>query len=170
MDSVTIQVPVIDPEKSHDLLEVIKEALAGLGDTLGLLLLSQGSVLCSSSCSLGPFRKLGGQLMPSCPCTRPLSSLPLGQIWCRSSPLGRMTSMSRLRTLLVPGCGGFRTNFTRALEVPSRSSMAVESSSTALVLCPTTDPSPLWVSLDPGWEGKGYRVRGLGLGGKETWT
>ena len=78
--------------------------------------------------------------------------------------------MSRLRTLLVPGCGGFRTGFTRALEVPSRSSMAVESSSTALVLCPTADPSPLWVSLDPGWEGKGYRVRGLGLCCKETWT
>ena len=78
--------------------------------------------------------------------------------------------MSRLRTLLVPGCDGFRTDFTRTLEAPSRSSMAVESSSTALVLCPTADPSPLWVSLDPGWEGKGYRVRGLGLGGKETWT
>ena len=170
MDSVTIQVPVLDPEKSHDLLEVIKEALAGLGDTRGLLFLSQGSVLCSSSCSLGPFRKLGDQLVPSCPSTHPLSFLPLGQIWCRSSPLGRMTSMTRLRTLLAPGCGGSRTDFTRALNAPSRSSMAVESSSTALVLCPTADPSPLWVSLDPGWEGKGYCVRGLGLCSKETWT
>ena len=42
MDSVTIQVPVLDPEKRHELLEVIKEALAGPGDTRGLLLLPQG--------------------------------------------------------------------------------------------------------------------------------
>ena len=143
--------------------------MTGLGDTQGLLLLSQGSVLCSSSCSLGPFRRLGDQLMPSCPSMHPLSYLPLGQLWCRSSPLGRMTSMSRLRTLLVPGCGGFRTDFTRALEAPSRSSIAVESSSSALVLCPATDPSPLWVSVDLGWEGKGYCVRGLGLCCKDTW-
>ena len=137
--------------------------MTGLGDTQGLLLLSQGSVLCSSSCSLGPSRKLGDQLMPSCPSMRPLSCLPLGQIWCRSSPLGRMTSMSRLRTLLVPGCDGFRTDFTRTLEAPSRSSMAVESSSTALVLCPTAGPSPPWVSLDSGWERKGLHSQGLKL-------
>ena len=170
MDSITIQVPVLDPEKSHDLREVIKEALAGLGDTRGLLFLSQGSVLCSSSCSLRPFSRLGYQIVLSCLSTHPLSCLPLGQIWCRSSPLGRMTYLTRLRTLLAPGCGGSRTDFTRALNAPSRSSMAVESSSTALVLCPTADPSPLWVSLDPGREGKGYCVRGLGLCSKETWT
>ena len=151
-------------------LQSQSKAVADLGHTRGLLLLSQGSVLSSSSCSLGPFRKLGDQLVPSCPSTCPLSCLPLGQIWCRSSPLGRMTSMTRLRTLLAPGCGGFRTDFTRALDAPSLSSMAVESSSTALVLCPTADPSPLWVSLDAGWEGKGYRVRGLHLCSKETWT
>ena len=144
MDSITIQVPVLDPEKSHDLLEVIKEALAGLGDTRGLLFLSQGSVLCYSSCSLGPFRKLGDQLVPSCPSTHPLSCLPLGQIWCRSSPLGRMTSMTRLRTLPAPGCAGSRTDFRGSREAPSCSSMV------ALVLCPTAGPSPLWVSLDPG--------------------
>ena len=144
--------------------------MAGLGDTRSLLLLSQGSILCSNSCSLGPSRRLGDQLMPSCPSTCPLSCLPLGQIWCRYSPLGRMTYMTRLRTLLIPGCGGFKTNFTRALEFPSLSSMAVESSSTALVLCLTADPSPLWVSLDLGWEGEVYRVRGLGLCCKDTWT
>ena len=125
-------------------LQSQSKAVADLGHTRGLLLLSQGSVLSSSSCSLGPFRKLGDQLVPSCPSTRPLSCLPLGQIWCRSSPLGRMTSMTRLRTLLAPGCAGSRTDFRRSREAPFRSSMA------ALVLCPTAGPSPLWVSLDPG--------------------
>ena len=144
--------------------------MAVLGDPRGLLLLVQGPVLSPSSCSLAPFKRLEDQPVSSCPSTRPLSCLLLGQIWCQSSPLGRMTYMTRLRTLLVPGCGGFRTDFKRALEVPSLSSMAVESSSTAWVLCPTADPSPLWVSLDPGWEGKGYRVRGLGLCCKETWA
>ena len=144
--------------------------MAGLGHTRGLLLLSQGSVLCSSSCLLRPFSRPGYQIVLSCLSTHPLSCLPLGQIWCRSSPLGRMTYLTRLRTLLVSGCGGFRTDFTRALEAPSCSSIAVESSSAALVLCPATHPSPLWVSLDPGWEGKGYCVRGLGLCSKETWT
>ena len=43
--------------------------------------------------------------------------------------------------------------------------MAVESSSTVLVLCPTAYPSPPWVSLDLGWGrevGEGFRARGLG--------
>ena len=78
--------------------------------------------------------------------------------------------MTRLRTLLVPGCGGFRTDFRRALEVPSLSSITVESSSTTLVLCCIADLSPLWMNLDPGWEGKCYGLRGLGLCCKETWT
>ena len=134
--------------RSH--LQSQSKAMADLGHTQGLLLLSQGSVLCSSSCSLGAFRKLGDQLMPSCPSLHPLSYLPLGQLWCRSSPLGRMTSMTRLRTLLAPDCAGSRTDFRRSQEAPCHSSMAVESSNTALVLCPTSGPSPLWVSLDPG--------------------
>ena len=71
--------------------------------------------------------------------------------------------MNRLRTLGIPGCGGSRTTLTRALEAPSLSSMAVESSSTALVLCPTADPSPLWVSLDPGWEGEVLQSKRPGL-------
>ena len=69
--------------------------------------------------------------------------------------------MTRLRILLAPGCAGSRMDFRRSWEAPSRSFMAVESSSTALVLCPTASPSPLWVSLDPGLEwGKGYRAKG----------
>ena len=71
--------------------------------------------------------------------------------------------MIRLRTLRVPGCGGSRTDFTRALEAPSLSSMAVESSSTALVLCPTADQSPLWVSLYPGWAGEVLQSKRPGL-------
>ena len=92
----------------------------------------------------GSLQEASDQLVPSCPSTRPLSCLPLGQIWCRSSPLGRMTSMTRLRTLPAPGCAGSRTDFRGSREAPSCSSMA------ALVLCPTAGPSPLWVSLDPG--------------------
>ena len=71
--------------------------------------------------------------------------------------------MTRLRTPLAPGCTGSRTDFERPRDSPSRSSTAVESSSTALVLCPTAGPSPPWVSLDPGWEGEGLHNKGLGL-------
>ena len=71
--------------------------------------------------------------------------------------------MTRLRTLGVPGCGGSKTDFTRALEAPSISFMAMESSSTALVLCPTADPSPLWMSLDSGWEGEVLQSKRPGL-------
>ena len=42
------------------------KAIAGLGDTRGLLLLAQGSVLYPNSWSLGPCRKLGDKLAPSC--------------------------------------------------------------------------------------------------------
>ena len=71
--------------------------------------------------------------------------------------------MTRLRTLGVPGCLGSRTDFTRALVVPSLSTMAVESSSTALVLCPTADPSPRWLSLDPGWKREVLQSKRPGL-------
>ena len=51
----------------------------------------------------------------------------------------------------------------RAVEALFCSSMAVESSSTALVLCPTTDLSPLWLSLNPGMEVEGLQGKGPGL-------
>ncbi|XP_045872019.1 2-acylglycerol O-acyltransferase 2 isoform X1 [Meles meles] len=67
-----------------------------------------------------------------------------GQLWCRSSLSGRMNSLTRLRTLLAPGCAGSRTGCRRSWASPSRSSTAVVSSSTALVSYPTASPSPLW--------------------------
>ena len=48
------------------------KAVVGLENTQGLLILSQGFVLCSSSCSLGPCSRLCGQLLA--PPTRSLLS------------------------------------------------------------------------------------------------
>lgn len=88
--------------------------------------------------------------------------LSLGYLWCQSSPLGRMSYFTKLRTVLAPGCAGSRTGCKRSCVFPFRSSMAAVSSSTALVFYPTAGPSPLWVSQDPGGERGGYRERGLG--------
>lgn len=95
-----------------------------------------------------------------------------GQLWCQSSPLGRMTYLTKLRTLLAAGCAGPRTGCRRSWVFPSRSSMAVASSSTALVSCPTAGPSPLWVSQDPSWEQVGYRKTGWAVSceGTQGWA
>lgn len=87
---------------------------------------------------------LGASHMPSLLC------IPPGQIWYQFSPSGRMIYMTKLRTLMAPGCAGSRTGCRRSWVSPSRSSTAVASSSTPLVFYPTAGPSPLWVSQDPG--------------------
>lgn len=79
--------------------------------------------------------------------------LPPGQLWCPFSPLGRMNCLTRLITLLAPGCVVSRTVCRRSWALPSHFSTAVVSSSTALASYPTAGPSPPWVSQDPGWEG-----------------
>ena len=148
------RVPDLGPQKHHDLPEITKQDCGSSGRHPRPPTFGPGPCPLLQFLLTSYLQEARGPACVFCPSTHPLSCLPLGQIWCRCSPLGRMTYMTRLRTLLVPGCGGFRTNFKRALEVPSLSSMAVESSNTAWVLCPTADPSPLWVSLDPGWEGR----------------
>lgn len=91
-----------------------------------------------------------------------LLCLPPGQLWYQYSPLWRMTSLTKSRTLLAPCCAGSRTGCRESRVSPSRYSMAVASFSTALVFYPTAGPSPLWISQDPGWEWVGCRERGLG--------
>ena len=125
------------------------------------LLAVHGSVLCSSSCSLGPYRRLGDQLMSSCPYTHPLSCLPLSRAALVLIFFGENDIYDQVEN--SPESWWLQDQLHRAVEALFCSSMAVESSSTALVLCPTTDLSPLWLSLDPGREVEELQGKGPGL-------
>lgn len=72
-----------------------------------------------------------------------------------------MTYLTKLKTVLAPGCAVSRTGYRRSWVSPFHSSMAVGSSSTALVLYPTAGPSPLWVSQDTGLSGLQGKEPGL---------
>jgi len=100
------------------------------------------------------------QLVPSCPSTCPLSCLLLGQLWCRSSPLERMTCLTRLRTFLAPGCTGSRNKFWRSWELPFCTFLAVVFYSFCLIPCcrpintvgkPRTQAGRGWVTGQKTW-------------------